>query len=335
MMMFRIWGALMRPFVAHPLFQRAGIWKPPNSPLAQRMQRLKAWLAHNEKKLIIGGAVLVVVGGLVFGFWVIFSLALFVPMMVIAAFLPVLFILLGNIYGLMCAIAVNATIVNEIRQGRYILLGLTNYGFEGVTWALCSLTLHGREHLRRIRHIARGIFLFIVSFLSVPLLYGITFSLVTEDGPMLGITANLLAALCVALIWGMEFINSANVGCLIGMTAPRYTRADSSSQNVVLSLFFIAQVGVYLTVALLMFLLLPFFIWLLGGWSYLLISILTLVLLSIIREILLSVLWTVFLIANQADVEMFDRITHVGISKGRVHQLLSRQLMSVITRRAL
>lgn len=314
MISIRIWQAILRPFVAHPLFQRAGVWTPP-TPLNNRWERFRQWLIKHELKFFWGLVVLFVVAVLIFGFWQTLLMVIFAPMAIALLLLPFGLLFLGNIYGLMSAFTISATIVNEKVQGRYTLIGLTPYGFEGATWAFCSLVVHANNGLRRVRLFGRVLYTMLITIVAISFINVAVLASLSDSAYLQGIWRDLLTVLVISVILGIEFVQSASVGAILGMLMPAYSMTRFENRNRTLSLFIAVQFGSYLAVALVyLFFVLPLL--LLLGWTHLiLLSIGFGVTFYIIRELVVIALWRMLAQSLMADLKDLDQLTHVGIQE--------------------
>ncbi len=318
MISFRIWLALLRPFVAHPLFQRWGIWTPPPPLIKLRggsiIQRWRAFYRRYEARLLIGGSLLFVVMVVLVGFWTMLGVLIIIPMIIGAVTIPLVMLFSGTVSGLLTGFAVSDTIINEKLQGRFDLLGLTPYGFAGATWALCSLSLQSNDLLRRVRGVMRVFFSFLIALVTIPLLYTIMLVLASPRSPIGDVLSDMVLILLVVGAMTIDYIQSTSVGALIGMIAPLRSSTRFESRNNVWSSFLVSQVASYLIAVFLIGFILPNLLATVGITSQLGYVALAVVVFYLIRELVLVLMWQLLAYQLRVELDELDQLTHVGLN---------------------
>lgn len=328
MISWRIWRALMTPFVAHPLYQRWGVWQPVPLELVrkQRFSGLMRWLGKNELHLLMGFAFLAAVAMLWFGFWNVFFVVIVSLIALVFVLGPLLLIASGTIYGILSGLVVSSTIINEKLQGRYLLLGLTNYGFEGANLALCTLAIHNNDLLRELRMTLRRIFGFIVAPVVIPALNILFIYSIDPNPDLLRALRDVILLLFILLGIPFDFMQSSTIAKIIGMLAPTFSRTRTNVQQLVLSAFLSIQIGTYVFWLTIVLFSLPSFLGSIGVsidvW-YILVAYLVL---YAIREFIIIVLWHLLASQLRADLDDLDRLTHVGIRRTPLTVILSSLL---------
>jgi hypothetical protein len=332
MISIRIFQALLRPFVAHPLYQRWGVWDPTPLPsvLNSRWYRLRRWYQKHELRVITGIVLFSILLMFIFGFWRVMSLILFVPIFLMVLLVPLSLLLLGTINGLLSGFAINQTIVNEKIQGRYDLLGLTPYGFEGSTWALCSLSLQGKGLLRRLRNLGRALYAFLFALTGFPLVYAMLLAAISPYPNALQEVINGMGvSFVLSFLLGLDYIQSTNVGCIIGMVAPTFDATHTGSRNFLLSMFLAVQFGTYVFIAIIVF----FFIsGLVSGLSLPLAALVGVFVTYILREMMVIALWRWMAYRLHANLKDLDRLAHVGIGNQSIMSKLFVSLLRLVQR---
>lgn len=316
MISWRIWQTLMTPFVAHPLFQRWGVWEPP-VPLAQRKGRWAAVLRFISKHegLLVGLTLLLLIGAMVFwGFWSVFFVIIIVPLIFLVVIVPLLLALAGTLYGLASGIAVSDAIINERRQGRYTLMGLTPYGFEGTNLALCSLAINRSETLRAARWYIRLLYTLLLALFVVPMVNMLIIYLIQPQPWLLDSLLDLSLGWALSALLFVDYTQSTNIANLLGIISPMVNRTRYDVRQFLLGIFLALQIGTYILLAILAGFALPALLTALGvtidlwwyGWP-------VIVVLFLLREVQTVILWRVLAEQSNTDLDDLDRLARVGI----------------------
>ncbi|MFW5709390.1 MAG: hypothetical protein ACOCX5_04125 [Chloroflexota bacterium] len=326
----RIWQALMRPFVAHPVYQRRGVWKP-DSVASTRglLHRLIRFFRRHEGRIYLMLITLIISLMIIFGFWNVFLFLVVVPFVVFLLLLPLGLLLMGFLHGLLSGFAIGDTITNEKLQGRYMLLGLTPYGFEGATWALCSLSIHGHPALRRVRMFARALYFLLLAIVGIPFFYTVLLYIMEPSSMIGSIFRDMTLAALIVLTLASDFLQSTNVGSIIGMLAPTYTRTRTDTRNMIWGMYLAAQASTYLLAAIIVLFVLPGLLGMLGVASPVLLAGGGLLAFVLIREMFVVGLWYLLAAQLNADLEDFDRLTHVGLHSQSVVVLPARWIVAL------
>lgn len=326
MISLRIWAALLTPFVAHPLYQRWGVWTPSKLVYQEKnwLGKLQELINRYEKYWLNGLILLVVISAIFVDFWTTLMIVLGAPIILMTFGIPTLLLVGGTIYGLTSALLIGNTIINEKIQQRYELIGLSRYGFEGLIWALCSLSIQRSLFLKRMREYYKGLFFLMMVIFAIPLVMLGSIFIFNPTAIAIDMVTSLILGALGVLFLSVEFVQSSIVGSLIGILAPHYAQSRMDTRNIILSSFIVLQLTAYITIGFFDLLLYPqLFDWL--GWNlsqplyqvvYVVVAIITFYL---IREVIIVFLW--HRLADIINVELYDidLITHVGIKKRKNH----------------
>lgn len=322
---WRLWGALMQPFVAHPLFRRWGVWQPPTTTgPAARAQR---WLSLHQGWIMGTLVVVTLASAMLFGPWRTLWALVVIPFALLLALIPLLLISYGTIYGMLSALSIGSTISNEKVQGRYTLLGVTPYGFEGATWALCSLLIHASYTLRWLRTTAQFLYFLLLFAVGIPLFISLGIYVFQPTPPLADTLRVLGLGFALVILMVVDFIQSADLGSLIGMLVPTYVQTRSDTRNNVIFFFPIVQFGSYVLIALVM--VGPFLLAVESGMSLLWPAYGSLVIFYLVREFIIVGLWCQLARRLNANLNEMDRFTHVGLRDESLMVILSRTLLGI------
>ncbi|GAB4318365.1 MAG: hypothetical protein Kow00117_08490 [Phototrophicales bacterium] len=330
MISLRVWTALLTPFVAHPLYQRWGVWTPSDNPTSGIFQKIKHFINNYEFYWFSGIIFLLILLSILTSFWTVITIVFIVPFLLACIMVPFLLLTGGIIYGLTSGLIIGNAIINEKIQGRYELIGLTNYGFEGVIWALCSLSIQRSQLLRQLREAYKVLFFISLIIVVIPLVMVGSISPFNNEAVSLEIVGNLILTMLATSALAIEFIQSSNIGGLLGILVSNYAKTRTDTRNMIIVTFISLQLVVYISIGFLSLLIYPDVFSVLG-WDLamaryqILYASFCLFTFYIIREIIITLLW--HRLADITNVELYelDHITHVGIKEGLIPHILRRK----------
>lgn len=329
MISWRLWQSISTPFVAHPIYWQRGIWKPrpvrPPTTVWLKIGRdvnryLEFWLAV----LIVVNIIIAVTISPTLPVMIFLG----IPIILMFALPPLYLLTVGSLYGLSCALAISDSIAIEKQQGRYALMGLTPHGIVGATWALGTLVQNTNELLRWMRNVLTLIYMAIGGLIGLPLLV-VMFTYLTSLNPITATNdpfafslLNLTIILCMPMI---DYVQSTNVGCLIGMIAPTLTFGRANTRGYTLFIFLSVQFGVYLVAALLCFVIWPR-AYVMMGWSLnLSYSVVCVATFYLLRELVTIILWVYLAHCLETDLAEMNDATNVQIKSFDALDLVRRR----------
>ncbi len=230
----RIWNALQRPPLRHPLFRRMiSLSRRENeaSPVPMRAR----------------------VGLLVFSFGFIFaSLRLFPEILIILIFVvplgagAIYMLLHGTLAGAVFATRISAAIARERERGTLELLSMSPQGGFAATWAICTgcqyydQTFKG-QGARRV-WFARFIF---VSVMTLSSLLALASPRAYGGRPFEALALMLVGIMVVSLAFHIDDVHSLVLGSLVGLVVPVITRHRFDARLWALLTFLLLQVVAY------------------------------------------------------------------------------------------
>ena len=190
--------------------------------------------------LLIFFSALVTAIPVLWGFPVLFVLICGPALVLVVIVIPASLVLVGTVYGLAVALAVSDTIFTEKAQGRYVLMTLTPRGLAGATWALSSLVFNTNALLVQVRvwlvniYVSAGMTILLVLYPILPIVPG-------------GIPKALVLMVVFATFF-CDYIQSTNIGCLLGMIIPSYSQSRATTRSYAIVAFLTLQFGSYLVI---------------------------------------------------------------------------------------
>lgn len=313
MISWKLWAALRKPFVAHPIYQLRGVWKlQPPQPSQSYMKWQQLYESHQGT---LGIVILLIMAGITirFGPAPLMVLLFGLPFLLLFIGLPIILIIIGTLYGLASAALISDAIANEQSQGRYTLLGATPYGVVGASWALCTLEFHRHERMMQIRTAISSVYIMLGTFMGFPAVFTLLLFIVAPSDP------NSRMHFYSVVNWGLiaflpalDFVQSTSAGCLVGIITPMVSKGRANARALAVTLFLSIQFGTYLLVAFLCVLLrITYFRldWTLDV-SY---TVLCVLIFFVCREIVLLVLWSFLAKSLDSEIDELEAITHVSI----------------------
>lgn len=230
----RIWNALQRPPLRHPLFRRM-------ISLSRR---------ENEASPV---PIRARVGLLVFSFGFIFaSLRLFPEILILLIFVvplgvgAIYMLLHGTVAGAVFATRISAAIARERERGTLELLSMSPQGGFAATWAICTgcqyydQTFKG-QGARRV-WFARFIF---ISVMTLSSLLAIASPRTYGGRPIEALILMLVGIIVVSLAFHIDDVHSFVLASLVGLIVPVLTRNRFDARLWALLTFLLLQVIAY------------------------------------------------------------------------------------------
>lgn len=327
MISWHIWQSINRPFVAHPLYRRYGMWH-------QNFTRVQPGLAAKLRRHIerreewwLGGVLLAIILSVVF-----FGVT---PLLVVTAALvflgggvlfPLSVLFSSTFYGMAIATHISDAIAEEKSQGRYIFMALTPYGLAGTAWALCSVTMHTHQNLLAIRHNLLRNFFMVTFLIGLIAFFSVGVYLAFDNLVSLNTVWITLDALVVAFIVLVDYMQSTIIGAITGMLVPELAKTRSDTRSLALGIFFSAQVSTYVLVAVLCGFLWP---WVYQSMDWALIPTFPVACLAtfyVCRELLILGLWLNFAWQTNTRLSELERFTRVDIERALLFMVGKRIL---------
>lgn len=249
MFTFRLWSALHRPYVAHPLYrhltQQATTTKPLPGQLRDLLPDDSAW----GSIILVLSLVAIAVGG----YRVLLLLLFFIPLGLIAV---------GTFSGLLALWKTNSLVIRQTEQGKHELIAVTPAGLPGMMWALCSFAYHQGGLLRAVKETMRGVYIFGFFILIAPAFFLLIYTIMevltaNSSSAYSELTQTLIASFSLLSLAYLDLVQSILVGSVLGMLIPTYTRNRIDSGGLALGAFFAVQFLAYALIALLDLVFLP------------------------------------------------------------------------------
>lgn len=315
MISWKLWTALRKPFVAHPIYQLRGVWKwqPPRRSLWY------SWLQHfldtHQAAVGLVTLALAILITMMLGPAPLLILFFGVPFLLLFVGLPLLLASVGTFYGMAAAMMVSDAIANEQLQGRYVLLGATPYGLVGATWALCSLEFHRHEMMTQIRSTLSSIYIMLMTFMGFPMVFTLLLFVLSPSDPNSQTHfSGMLRSVIFALIPAVDYIQSTNMGCLIGMIVPMHTTGRANARALAMGIFLAVQFGAYMLVVFLCFVALPS-VFIQQGWELnVIFDFFRFAILYICRDMVILILWVVLAHSLDSHLDELEAVTKVGVT---------------------
>ncbi len=277
---WQFWNALRFPMWRHPIFIQA------------RKQRERVANTSRSWRFLQVGS-LVAISLLFF----LFPTPAIVTSLGIIVGLPVLMIVFnGTILGAIWVTNISATIAHAHRQHHFDLLSLTPQGAYGVSWYLCTGTIHRHNWLRTVYQLLSWVIGLVLVLLALAGLMLIVGYVTANDDIIRQAQANVLRdviniAFIVLALW-LDHIQSIVISALLGMMLPTILKDKVQLRTLAPIIYLMTQLLTYLIVLLLYFVITAIMtgIW---GTAFLvstMIVSLTLISLYLLRETIISVL---------------------------------------------
>jgi hypothetical protein len=289
MLTLKLWRALHNPPSIHPLFRRIVVL--PSE--AYRKRRYLSW-ANLIIALVVG-------------------LGEYAPT-ILFLFMPLLLFVTGIIYGLDCALRVSSAIAREHENKMFQLLALAPPGPLGTSWTMCASALYRNREFDQLHMIVRSS-LMIAVVLTIIIGSLVMFSqsamVAKTSQPALPTLINLIHLGGVFIVIYAEYIQSALLGCLVGMLIPTYAESSLDAGFYAFGLFMLLQISGYFLTALLGFYVLSSLYAILslhGMYAEISLTILRVAIFILIREAVIRLVWRHLTERLNAQASEFDYI---------------------------
>ena len=302
---WKVWQAVHKPFVAHPLYWMRGLWIAPYDTefIVKKIEK-----RARSVSILVGIFALFLLVQYGVGTFTLFVLGL--PALVIIFGIPLGILIIGSIYGFVSASVATLTISREHNLGRFTLLGTTPYGRAGATWALGSIAIQKNEFLRRVRDVMPPVYFATFFLILFPLsLLGFGALLNSSNSELQGNFTSIFMIFTLSLFSLTDLIQSASIGALIGMIVPITVNQTSSAYAITILAYLVSQVFIYLISAAIWILVWPQF-GVSQGIKFYLAGLCTIIL---FRDVYLRILWQLFNWRLGADFGELDMIVHINV----------------------
>lgn len=172
--------------------------------------------------------------------------ALLIPLQEsIIALLPLLLIAFSSCYVSTWVMRISTTIVQEREDGVYDQLSVTPLGPFGVSWMICTATLHHGDMLGWItagRKLLTGLIIFTLAAILM------TTAFRQDTARLFQFMLLILEVAAITAASYADHIQSVVLGSLLGMLAPTYVRHRTEGQFLAEALFLVLQTVVGLVV---------------------------------------------------------------------------------------
>lgn len=272
MLTLKLWRALHDPPSTHPIFRRTVVL--PTTTYTKR--RFLSW----------ANVIIVLVVGLGEH---IPSLLLFV--------MPILLFITGIIYGLDCALRVSQAIAREHENDTFQLLSLSPPGPLGTSWTVCTSSLYRNREFDQLHIIVKSSILVAVVIMAVIgglLMIGQSPMFTRYTQPLLPTLVTIVDLSGIFIAVYAEYVQSALIGCLIGMLIPTFVESALDAGLFAFSGFLLIQIAIYFLTALIGFTILPILyqaLGITGEWAEITLTILRVLTFLGLREGAVRLLW--------------------------------------------
>lgn len=301
MITLNLWRALQHPYEDHPTFRviRAGRYQhhyaiPPQSRLAWPTIGFEG--ASGKIVGIFAVMMFLCAGGWLF----------IVPFLFI---LPILLFITGTLNGASITIGISSNIARERQYGRDSVIGVTPSGLSGMTWAICSAIYHRNTVLGQFRFTISSIYQAIyIGLITLNVVLGIHWIITLRRDQQVSSTdhliTNTLLLLMGLIAFHADYIQSILMGTIIGILVPTYIQNQADARAISIGAFLALQFLLYVTIAIMVFLLLPPIFDNLSIASIILLSACRLFIFIGLREVVLTLLWRY--VAYRLDLDHTD-----------------------------
>jgi hypothetical protein len=286
-----LWGALNHPPATHPIFRRT-VLLPASTP-----RRFVSWASV---------MIMVVV-----------QLGEMIPTALILL-MPLLLGFTGLLYGVDCALRVSGAIAREHENKTYHLLALAPAGPLGLSWAVCTSALYRNSEFQQFRTIIRvslTIALVISAVLALFVMVGQSEIFTRFAQPAHATIAHFIGVLGLCGVVYLEYVQSAILGCIIGMVIPTYTGSRLDASLFAFGVFLLLQIMVYLVAFVGVFVILPALYQSAGASGFyadVSLTLLRVVLFFVVRDAVIVLSWRVLI--NRLNVMTADQDLNVGMA---------------------
>lgn len=270
----KLWRALNHPPATHPLFQRIVLLP------GESKRRFMSWAG-----IIIALVV---------------SLGEIIPTLLLIL-MPILLFFTGILYGLDCALRISSAIAREHENNTYNLLSLAPPGPIAVSWTICTSALYRNREFDRFHTIVRTSV--IIALVIISIMAGISFmwqsAVVSRfPQPTLLTVLHYINLCCILLAIYIEYMQSAVLGCLVGMLIPTYANNQLDAGLYALGVFLLLQITGYFLAVFIGFSMIPGvyqMLGIVGFYAEISLTIARLIVFFAIREGLIILVWRILI----------------------------------------
>jgi hypothetical protein len=244
-MTWKLWRALQRPPVRHPLYRRALLLRP-----AEGLRFDDAVTLHFLWRLVLPLL-----------FMSIFALTpIILPLVIVT---PLLLPVIINWCSIQWAVRTGGAIASENERGTYDLAALTPPGAFGASWTICSACIHRGSSFSDLHTFVRVLVKFLFLMTGIGFVIAILIAAARSPGVSAGAAfsqstfVNLFHAAALVTAFYLDHVQSVVVGGLVGMLAPNYVRNHLDARAWGLFGYLLLQVGTYLLTWLIGFQVIP------------------------------------------------------------------------------
>ncbi|MCU0498158.1 MAG: hypothetical protein MUF87_12470 [Anaerolineae bacterium] len=280
---WRLWRALWRPPMMHPLYQQL---------IGQRKR--EGWFQiRNAFWVTIGFAILLMIAYMpIIGFWLMVSGPIWYGCLNT--------LLLGSLWTMDIA----GTVARDRSQQRYDLHCLIPDGVTGVHWIMIAARLHYQGVLERSMGEIQGV-IQVVLFVDLLVLIGLALAISSPSRESL--LELFVLILSIAWFIYIDRIHAILTGSLIGLSIGQRTQLVGNARLWSFGLFLLSQMLWYLLIVIGIFVLIPLIFQILGTesvWVSIAMPLIVLSVLFMLREMILRRLWR----GLQADMDEFQQL---------------------------
>jgi hypothetical protein len=174
--------------------------------------------------------------------------------------MPIVLFITGIVYGLDCALRVSHAIVQECEKDTFQLLSLSPPGPLGTSWTMCTSSLYRNREFAQLHMIVKSsvmVAAVITAVLGGLVLLGQSPTFNRYYQPMMPTVIILANLTGIFIAIYAEYVQSALVGCLVGMLIPTYVKSTMDAGLYAFSVFLLVQTSAYFLTALIDFSILP------------------------------------------------------------------------------
>lgn len=281
LMTWKIWKSLRYPLRWHPIFRQT-----------------HTHYEHSEQNTLFWRMIQTVVGIAILLFVVMFPAPALITGFGLSLGIPALILVFnGSFLGLKWVTSVSEILAKAYQDKRFDLLALTPRGALGVSWLMCTATIHRHDWLRIAYRILRWVLLLVLVLLGV-IVAGIILSAASTINPFLNdnqlrILIDAIGIAFVVLALWLDHIQSIVIASIMGILLPSYLPNSWQVRELARFLYILLQVMTYLFMIGVYFLLekLIMLVFATQIYSGVLHFAATVLLFYLLRELIINLLW--------------------------------------------
>lgn len=221
----------------------------------------------------------------------------------------------GTVLGAYWVAAVSSTLAQEYQDRSFDLMALTPRGALGVSWLICTGTIHRGDWLRSSYRILRWVLLFVLvllGFASAGLVVSALLSgsaLMLENQLRIVFEVSMVGVIAAAL-W-IDHVQSIVTACLLGVLLPAYLPQSGQIHELARIIYLLLQTAVYVLIMLTYFSLRLLIFDIFSGLFFkgLLLALVTLLAFYLLREAIINLLWHRLLERFAATAKEYQEVT--------------------------